>query len=94
MNSVSKLEGAHKENDSVLEEEQGGREFVREVAAAAAAAAARAAVVAADCEWQASVALPRARLWIAKFEARRKIERRRRAATKRIRKRGRRKSGK
>ena len=67
---------------------------MREVAAAAAAAAARAAVVAADCERQAGVALPRARLWIAKFEARQRRERRRRAAAKRIRKRGKSKRGK
>ena len=74
--------------DLDLEEEQGGRQFVREVVAAAAAAAARAAATAVECEWQASVALPRARLWIARFEARQRTERRRRTAAKRIRKRG------
>ena len=73
----------------LLEEEQGGREFVREVVARAAVAAARAAEFAQDCDWRASVALPRARLWIAKFEARQRRERRRRAAVKRIRRRGR-----
>ena len=80
--------------DLDLEKEQGGRQFVKEVAAAAAAAAARAAAVATACEWQASVALPRARLWIAKFEARQRRERRRRAAVKRIRRRGKSKGGK
>ena len=92
MISVSKLEGAKEIQD--LGNEQGGREFVKEVAAVAAETAARAAAVAAESERQASVALPRARLWIAKFEARQKRERRRRAAAKRIRKRGRRKSSK
>ena len=77
----------------ILEEEQGGVDFVKEVIAQAAAAAVRAAGSAADSARQASVALPRARLWIAKFEARQRRERRRRAAAKRIRKRGKRKSG-
>ena len=45
-----------------------------------AVAAAKAAEFAQGCDWRASVALPRARLWIAKFEARQRRERRRRAA--------------
>ena len=73
----------------MLEEEQGGREFVREVVANAAGAAAKAAEFAQGCGWRASIALPRARLWIARFEARQRRERRRRAAVKRIRRRGR-----
>ena len=67
---------------------------MKEVVAQAASVAVRAARLAADSARQASVALPRARLWIAKFEARQRRERRRRAAAKRIRKRGKRKSGK
>ena len=78
----------------ILEEEQGGVDFVKEVIAQAAAAAVRAAGSAAEGARQASVELPRERLCIAKFEAKQRQERRRRAAVERIRKRGRRRSRK